>query len=157
LKLDQVGVDFIQSQEGLRLSVYEDEAGVWTIGYGHTAGVTQDTPDITENEALNFLDDDLEICEECITNSVSITLTQNEFNALVSFTFNEGRKAFRESTLLEKLNNGDKQGAAKQFLRWVYIHKNGSPVVDNDLVTRREKEMQMFLSDFNLQKESAKT
>lgn len=109
----QAGIDLIKSFESCRLTAYQDSVGVWTIGYGHTSGVY-----------------------------AGMTITQNMFDALVSLTFNIGGGNFGTSTLLKKLNQGDINGAADEFDRWIYA---GEQVLEG-LVRRRAAEKAMFLN-----------
>ena len=80
-----------------------------------------------------------------MNNHVKVPLTQGQFNALADFTYNEGDGALQKSTLLKKLNAGDYEGAAEQFLVWDEVIVNGKKVVNDDLVKRRQKEKAMFL------------
>lgn len=82
------GLQLIESFEGLRLTSYQDSVGVWTIGYGHTKGVKQGQT-ITQQQAEDFLQQDLGVAEGAV-NRLGLTLTDNQFAALVSFTFNLG-------------------------------------------------------------------
>jgi lysozyme len=86
--INQAGLQLIESFEGLRLQSYQDSVGVWTIGYGHTMGV-QPGQTITQPQAEAFLQQDLGIAEAAV-NGLGQTLTDNQFAALVSFTFNLG-------------------------------------------------------------------
>ena len=137
----QAGIDLITSFEGCRLTAYQDSVGVWTIGYGHTSGVYQGMT-ITEEEAIAFLRQDLKTGENAVNSNVTYGINQNQFDALVSFTFNVGTGNFTSSTLLKKLNAGDVNGAANEFDRWIYA---GGQVLEG-LVRRRAAEKQMFLS-----------
>jgi lysozyme len=85
---NQAGLNLIESFEGLRLQSYQDSVGVWTIGYGHTQGVKQGQT-ITQPQAEAFLQQDLGVAEAGV-NGLGQTLTDNQFAALVSFTFNLG-------------------------------------------------------------------
>jgi lysozyme len=85
---NQAGLTLIESFEGLRLNSYQDSVGVWTIGYGHTRGVGPGQT-ITQLQAQAFLQQDLGVAEAAV-NSHNLTLTDNQFAALVSFTFNLG-------------------------------------------------------------------
>ena len=85
---NQAGLQLIESFEGLRLNSYQDSVGVWTIGYGHTQGVKQGQT-ITQQQAQAFLQQDLGVAEAAV-NRLGLTLTDNQFAALVSFTFNLG-------------------------------------------------------------------
>ncbi|MFS1582870.1 MAG: lysozyme [Candidatus Arsenophonus phytopathogenicus] len=135
------GVSRIKQFEGCRLRAYRCPAGRWTIGYGHTQGVTERMT-ISPSQAERFLTDDLEQTEDVINRCVWVTLTQLQFDALVSLVFNIGEEAFATSTLLTKLNAGDVAGAANEFNRWVYA--DGKKLTG--LVRRRAAERERFLS-----------
>ena len=140
------GVELIKEFEGCRLTAYKCPAGVWTIGYGHTgmvdgklisAGMT-----ITAAKATELLKKDLATFEAAVNGCVTVPITQNMFDALVSFSFNVGAGALRRSALLRKLNAKDYNGAAAEFPLW---NKAGGKVL-NGLVRRRAREKQLFLS-----------
>ena len=143
---------FVASEEGLRLAPYCCPSGYWTQGYGHTAGVTRDSPPITVEVAQRWLADDLDIAAEVVRRHVRVPLTQGQFDALTSFVFNigpgaKGRKdgfavlqSGKPSTLLSKLNQGQYEEAAAEFLKWT---RGGGRVLPG-LVKRRAAEMQMF-------------
>jgi len=111
------GIAFTSQHEGRRYVAYQDSGGVWTCGDGHTDGVG---PSTTCDDALadEWLIQDTQMASNAVNNLVSVPLTQNEFNALVDFTFNCGIHAFSQSTMLILLNSGDYAGAALQFERW---------------------------------------
>ena len=132
----------IKDHEGLRLKAYLDPVGIWTIGWGHT-GRVHSGETITRERAEELLMLDIEKAEACIERSVSVSLTQGMFDSLVSFIFNLGCGAFRQSTLLRHLNNGDYEKAAHQFPRWVHAKGRRLP----GLVRRREDERQLFLQE----------
>lgn len=142
MRLDRVGRELIKSFESLSLTPYQDEKGIWTIGWGHTEGVVEKSPAITKQEADELFAEDVAIFERSVSQQVTINLSQHEFNALVSLVFNIGEIAFRKSTLLQKLNGGDKRGTAKEFDRWVYVGTRKS----DGLRRRREKEKSLFLN-----------
>jgi len=149
MKTSQIGVDLIKEFEGLRLTAYQDPVGIWTIGYGHTNNTASADKypvfpgqTITAAQAEVILKADLVTYENAVNTYVTVSLTQKQFDALVSFSFNVGINALRSSTLLEKLNNGDYTGAANEFDRW--IHAAGT--VLPGLVRRRAAEKELFLS-----------
>jgi lysozyme len=117
MKTGVLGLALIKHFEGLRLSAYDDGVGIWTVGYGHTAGVKRGQT-ITEAEAEAFLRDDLAGAEAAVTKLAKTPLNQNEFDALVSFVFNCGAAAFAGSTLLRQLNGGDKSAVPEELARW---------------------------------------
>lgn len=134
------GLTIIKEFEGLRLEAYLCPAGVPTIGYGSTLGVTLGQK-ITPQQAEALLIKDLERFEEAVSDFVGVPLNDNQFSALVSFTFNVGAGAFRSSTLLNLLNQKHYQGAADQFLRW--NRAAGRELAG--LTRRREAERALFL------------
>ena len=134
-------VSLIKEFEGLYLEAYLCPANKWTIGYGHTKTVRPGMK-ITERGAEELLRQDLAWCEDAVRENVKVPLTQNQFDALVSFVFNVGEGAFKKSTLLKKLNAGDYEGAANELLRWT----RGGGKVLKGLVRRREAERQLFLA-----------
>lgn len=135
----QKGIDLIKNFEGCRLKAYKCPAGIWTIGYGHTAGVKQGQV-ITPAQAEEFLKQDLKRFETSVRSLVTVAITQNQFDALVSFCYNLGATALKTSTLLKKLNAGDYNSAAEEFDRWVYA--NGNKLLG--LVRRRAAEKELF-------------
>lgn len=141
MKISQDGLNLIKEFEGFRADAYLCPAGVWTIGYGHTGGVAE-WQSVTKQEAEEYLKSDVAFAEDVINEYVEVELTQHQFDALVCFVFNIGANAFRESTLLRLLNQGDSEGAAEQFLRW---NKAGGKVLAG-LTRRREAERELFLS-----------
>lgn len=142
MKISDAGIEFIKDQEACRLDSYLDARGVLTIGWGHTGQEVQADMHITQDQADKWLAADAETVEKCIDNSVAVVITQNQFDALCSFTFNCGCLALRNSTLLRKLNAGDDTGAAEEFLRW--NHAGGKVLAE--LTERRNKESEMFLA-----------
>lgn len=139
MNISEHGLSLIKEHEGLRLVAYQDSVGVWTIGYGHTKGV-QAGQEITESYAEALLKEDVRAAENCIEKLVTVPLTQGEFDALCSFTFNLGCGALRNSTLLKKLNDSNYDGAAEEFKRWNHA---GGKVLEG-LTKRRLAEAQRF-------------
>lgn len=145
-QINEDGIIIVKSFEGLRLQAYQDSVGIWTIGYGHTsmAGPPDVYPGmvITEAEADQILRRDLDLFEAGVTRGIAIATNSDQFSAMVSFAFNVGLGAFRDSTLLRKHNAGDFAGAANEFLRWVYA---GGQVLPG-LERRRKAERALYLS-----------
>ena len=145
LALSAAGLEFIAAQEGFRAAVYEDAAGVATIGFGHVLTPGEDYRDgLSRDAALALLRRDGAEAEAAVRRLVTVALTQAEFDALVSFTFNEGAGHFGRSTLLAKLNAGDFAGAAAQFFAWDKIVVNGVATVSAGLARRRRAERALF-------------
>ena len=146
MQTSEKGIALIKEFEGCKLTAYQDSVGVWTIGYGWTqpvdgkpirAGMT-----INQETAERLLKTGLVSYESDVSHLVKVGLTQGQFDALVSFTYNLGARSLSTSTLLRKLNAGDCAGAADEFLRW---NKAGGKVL-NGLTRRREAERALFLS-----------
>ena len=146
MKIGNKGISLIKEFEGLRLRAYDDGVGVWTIGIGtirYPNGKRVQKGDvITEAQAEEYLKHDLNNFEKTINDVVKVPLTQNQYDAIVSLTYNIGAAAFSRSTLLKRLNNKDYKGAADQFLVW---NKAGGKVM-RGLIRRREAERALFLS-----------
>ena len=139
MKTGDKGLALIKEFEGFRALAYLCPAGVWTIGWGHTRGVTENDL-VSEELATDMLVEDLEFSEAAVDLNVKVPLNQNQLDALVSFTFNLGQGALAQSTLLKLLNAGDYAGAAAQFGRWV---KAGNQTLPG-LVRRRAAERALF-------------
>lgn len=134
------GLALTKKFEGLRLEAYQDSVGVWTIGYGHTGPDVRAGLTITEEEAATLLAADVAWAVACVNKAVTSAIQQNQFDAMVDFTFNLGCASLLQSTLLRLVNAGDFDGAALQFLRW---DKAGGRVVKG-LTLRRQAEMDLF-------------
>ena len=139
-KYSDKGLALTKSFEGLRLTAYQDVAGVWTVGYGHTGPAILDGMTINEADAEMLLRADLTDAVACVNRAVRVEITQNQFDALVDFCFNAGRGNFLKSTLLRKVNLEDFAGATVQFGLWVHA---GGEVVPG-LVRRRKAEAALF-------------
>lgn len=134
-------IEQLKQWEGLRLDAYKCPGGVWTIGYGHTAGVTP-TMHITENQATLFLAEDLEMFETYVNTNYP-DIPQNQFDALVSIIYNIGVGRYINSSLKRKIDNhAPMEEVKKQWLRWVHA---GGKVLPG-LVKRREWEFQLYSS-----------
>jgi len=144
-RISDKGRKFIEREEDLRLQAYRDIRGVWTIGYGSTSGV-QPGMIITQEQAEEMLDNDLITAETAVSKYVKVELNDNEFAALVSFTFNEGAGSLLSSTLLRCLNKGNRADAAQEFLKWNKTHINGVLTFVQDLADRRAREKALFLA-----------
>lgn len=145
MQLNQAGLDLIKRFEGLRLEAYQDVAGIWTIGYGHTK-TARPGMRITEKEAEQLLLDDLKDAERGVESPVKVPVNDNEYSALVSLVFNIGRGAFSKSTALKLLNKDDRVGAADAIELWNKSTVGGKKVVIPGLVSRRAAEKALFLT-----------
>ena len=132
----------IKQFEGLRLEAYLCPAGIWTIGYGHTSDVSPNSF-ITIQEADEYLHRDVASVEMQL-NKLNLSLSQCQWDAIISFVFNVGIGNFKASTLLAKIRiNPDDNSIMDEFLRWVYA--NGK--VMRGLQKRRLAEMKLYFSD----------
>ena len=139
MEISQEGLSLIKKFEGCELESYKCAAGVWTIGYGSTKGV-EEGMEISQERADMLLLEDVEVFEEAVNKLVEVSLEQNQFDALVSWTFNLGSTNLQNSTLLKVLNNEDYEGVPSQIKRW---NKAGGEVLQG-LVRRREAEALLF-------------
>lgn len=142
MRTSDAGLGMITRLEGEVLRVYKDPVGIPTIGVGHVVRPGESFPNgITKEESRELLRKDVAIAEDAVNDAVKVPLSQDQFDALVSFTFNVGTGALRKSTLLRLLNQGDYQGAADQFPKW---RMAGGKVLQG-LVNRRKAERQTFM------------
>ncbi len=141
MNISQNGINLIKKFEGCRLTAYKCPAGVWTIGYGHTGSIAGPNVKITQETANSLLSQDLIVHSNNVSRLVKVPLTQNQFDALVSFEFNVGFGALKSSTLLRLLNQKKYNEAANQFDRWIYANKK----ILQGLVNRRKEEKALFL------------
>ena len=142
MKTSPKGIALIKEIEGLRQKAYKCPGGVWTIGYGHTAGVKPGML-ISKAQAEEYLKADL-IAFERYLNGLGLALNQNQFDALVSFIYNVGTGNFSNSTLLRKVRaNPQENSIMDEFLRWVYSKGRVLP----GLQRRRLAEMKLYFSN----------
>jgi len=139
MKTGTKGIDLIKHFEGCELEAYKCAAGVWTIGYGHIKGVTSDSV-ITQEQAEQMLVEELNEYEGYINNMVTTPLSQNQFDALVSWVYNLGGGNLKASTLLKVVNSGEFDGVPAQIMRW---NKAGGKVLEG-LTRRRQAEADLF-------------
>ena len=139
MNIGQKGIELIKHFEGCELEAYKCPAGVWTIGYGHIKGVSEGMS-ITQEQAEQMLLDELKEYENYINELVTVNLSQNQFDALVSWVYNLGPANLQSSTLLKVLNSGDYSGVPAQIERW---NKAGGKVLEG-LIRRREAESALF-------------
>lgn len=139
LTISAGGVTFLMGHEGTIQDAYLDPVGIPTICTGHTDGVIVGQR-ATFEQCRQYLTEDTGIAGRWVARCIDVPVTQSQYDALVSFTFNVGGSAMCKSTLIRKLNAGDCMGAAAQFDRWKYA----SGVVLPGLVRRRAEERAMF-------------
>lgn len=139
MKTSEEGKALIKKFEGCELKAYLCPAQVWTIGYGHTAGVNEGDV-CTQEDADRMLSEDLEEFEGYVREAVDVALEQNEFDALVAWTYNLGPGNLQSSTMLKRINEKKFEDVPSEMRRW---NKSGGKVLDG-LVRRREAEALLF-------------
>lgn len=141
MHISQEGIDLIKKYEGCRLTAYKCPAGVWTIGYGHTRGVSKGMT-ITREIAERLLKEDLAPFEKAVE-GIGVHLRRHEFDALVCLCYNIGEGNFNSSTLRRKVIEKARKDAEIQaeFRKW---NKAGGKVLQG-LVNRREEEARLWL------------
>ena len=140
-QINDAGLQLLEKAEGYSSVPYQDQAGIWTVGIGHTGSDVHPNSFITHDQALILLQHDLEKAGDAVQRLTVCPLTDNQFSALVSFVFNVGEQAFATSTLRRKLNNLKYAQAADEFLRWNHI----KGVENRGLTARRAAERALFL------------
>lgn len=144
MRINQKGLDLLKKWEGLRTKAYRDTGGIWTIGYGHTAAAGSPTPTegmvISEEEAEEILARDLAQYEDAVESAVKVSLTENQFSALVVFCYNIGIGAFKKSTLVRRLNKRDYDAVPEQLMRWTKVNGKTS----QGLINRRSAEVGLW-------------
>lgn len=148
MRISLAGIDAIRRHEALRLDPYKDIAGHWTVGYGHKLLPHESIERITEQQAIAYLTEDVGTAEDAVNALVKVPVTQPQFDALVSLTYNIGAGAFGRSTLLKRLNAGDYAAAQQQFLVWNKARINGVLQPSRGLTNRRVAEAELFGSTF---------
>lgn len=134
------GRNLVCSFEGFSQKAYQDQNGIWTIGFGHTGGV-KEGDSCTYPQAVTWLDSDLEATDKTIAGLVKVPLNQNQWDALTSLVYNIGSGHFEHSTVLKLLNEGETVGAANAFLMWIKTNGKDNP----GLLRRRTVERTLFL------------
>ena len=154
METSEPGLELLKQWEGFKLNVYKDSAGLATIGVGHLITKSELSSGnivingvavkyaggLTDQQVLDLLSQDVKPAEQSVNNGVKVPLNQNQFDALVSFTFNVGGGAFASSTLLKVLNQKQYTEVPNQLLRWT---RAGGKVVQG-LVNRRQNEIKLW-------------
>ncbi len=125
--------------EGFSSTVYRCQAGVRTIGYGHTRGVV-DGQTITKEDALRLLMSELSTLQKALASVIHVDVTEGQFVAILSLVYNIGMWKFRTSTLLRELNKENFVNAGNEFARWIYVKRQPN----EGLMRRRAKEREVF-------------
>ena len=144
MRTGETGLNLIKGYEGLRMTAHYAPSEQWTVGYGHT-GSARHGMSVTEGDAERLLSEDVRPIEAVLADTVRAPLNQNEHDALVSLIFNIGEENWRRSSVLRKLNAGDKLGAADAFEFWTKAYVNNELTTLDGLVRRRAAEKSLFL------------
>lgn len=147
MKASDKCLKMLAHHEGVRQKPYKCPAGLWTVGVGHLIGDGKSLPDswnrtFSLEEVYAILAKDVERFERGVERYITIPLKQGEFDAIVSFAFNLGLGTLQKSTLRQKLNRGDKEGAIESLLKY---NKAGGKILKG-LDNRRKDEAALFLS-----------
>ncbi|MHD0315551.1 lysozyme [Fusobacterium varium] len=141
MKISEKGIEFIIKEEGEVLTAYLCPAKVWTIGVGHTGKDVKKGMKITKEQSRELLKSDIKRFEDIVNKSIKVPLKQYEFDALVSFAFNIGERAFSKSALVNKINiSAPVKEIEAQFRRWIYGGGKILPVLQG----RREREIKLY-------------
>lgn len=141
--INQEGLDLICKFEGFSSNIYICPAGYPTIGYGHVVKEYERKKfknGISEATALQLLQTDAQIAQQAVLRLITIPLTDSQFNALVSFTYNLGAGALQRSTLRRKVNANDHEDVPQEFKKWVWA---GGRKLEG-LIKRRNFEAAMY-------------
>jgi lysozyme len=141
MNISQNGMNMVKKFEGCELHAYQDIVGVWTIGYGHTAGVKSGQV-ITQAQADKMFADEITQFASKVASLIKVPVNQNQFDALVSFAYNLGVQALADSSLLKYVNAKNFTAAADEFPKW--CHARGK--LNQGLLTRRQIEEKLFLT-----------
>lgn len=140
--LSQAGLAALQNREGFSAKPYADHKG-YSIGYGHLIKEGENLTYVSVAQALDLLASDVQWAQDAVLSAITVPITQNQFDALVSFAYNVGAGAFKRSTLVKRINAGDSD-AGQEFGRWVYA----SSQKNQGLIARRQSERQQFESSY---------
>lgn len=139
-EIPQAAIDLVKRFEGLRLTRYYDSVNNPTIGYGHLLTKYEAYSVISEDQAETILRSDLLKAADAVNRYITYPINDNQYSALIDFTFNLGKGVLQASTLKRVINRGDLKDAGAQFNRWVYAGATKLP----GLIFRRHAEAQLF-------------
>lgn len=142
-----MAVSVLVGVEGLSTKPYQDTGGVWTICYGETQGITSKTPTATKEKCFGMLNTEAAAVADAITPFLPTILNSNQLAALISFCYNVGVQACKNSTLFLYINEGKMELVPAQFARWKFVDGKDCTVKKNNcygLVERRKAELTLF-------------
>lgn len=141
MNVSSLGLSLIERYEGFSPTPYICPAGKLTIGFGHVVTKGEHFDSIDQETGKALLEADLKVACASIRRNIIVALSQGQFDALTSFAFNLGGGALQRSTLRQKVNREDYEGAAHEFKKWVYAAGRKLP----GLVKRRAEESELFM------------
>jgi lysozyme len=146
--IPQAAIDFIRNAEGCRLHIYPDSAGKLTIGIGHLIKPCEEFGIITYQEAEDLLRDDMQEAANAIARLITRPLNDNQYAALLSFTYNEGGGTLQRSTLRRKCNRGEDDDVPQEFMKYVYVKDTITkiPRKVTGLIHRRAAEARLYMA-----------
>lgn len=147
MKISKNGIDLIKEFEGFSQTIYTCSAGKDTIGYGHVLTEEDNFTQVSEEEAEQLLKKDCDYAEDIINEFVTVKLTQNQFDALVSLVYNIGGNNFVLSNGLVELNNHEFERAALNFFDKTVGFVKANRKIVNGLIRRRQKELELWVQD----------
>ena len=139
MNIPNQAIALIKQFEGCRLSAYQDIRGIWTIGFGETAGVTEGMT-ITQEQADEYLARDLQSFAAAIDRLITTKLNDNQFSALLDFTYNLGSGTLQRSTLRMQINRGELSGIPRQLEKYCYA----GTIKSTGLIRRRQAETTLW-------------
>lgn len=142
-----MAVSLLVGVEGLSTKPYQDTGGVWTICYGETKGVNANTPVATKEKCYGMLNSEAAATAAAITPYLPAILNSNQLAALISFCYNVGTSACKNSTMFRYINEGRMELVPAQFARWKFVDGKDCTVRKNNcygLIDRRKAEMTLF-------------
>lgn len=142
-KVNEAGIQLVESFEKFEANPYQDDNGIWTQGYGHTKGITSSSPTITQGQADVWMEDDFNEAEHTIDTLVKAALNDNQYSALCAFVFNIGYGHFKASSALALLNLGLYNEVPAHMKLWNECPRHH---VELGLVRRRNAEVVLWLT-----------
>jgi lysozyme len=142
--LPKPAMDIVAKAEGLSHKPYQDASGVWTIGYGHVAGVTAHTAPITEEQARQLLEQDLTQVSRDIDSLVKVKLTINQKSALIGLVRQIGKSDFASSNLLKAINSKKFKDVPAGFMEWNWVMIDGKRVEVHGLTALRQAQIVLW-------------
>ena len=143
MEIPKQAINLISEFEGCLLSPYKDSAGLWTIGIGHLILPSESFTTITNDQAQTLLKSDMRKAVQSVSRLITRPLTDNQYAALLSFTFNLGGGTLQRSTLRKKCNRTEDEDVPTEFMKYVYVGKQKI----YGLTRRRKAEAMLYMAE----------